>query len=63
MYALFTYIGDLDKPSSPFQCLCGAQRHPMLFAFLNVWRFVPVVLLAVLALLALLFLYVMVLKR
>lgn len=56
IYALFTYIGDLDKS----QCICGAQRQPYLFAFLNIWRWVPVIGLAILAFL---FLYIMVIKK
>ena len=56
VYALFTYIGDLQKT----RCNCAQQKQPLLFAFLNVWRFVPVVMLAILAFM---FLYVMVIKK
>jgi hypothetical protein len=42
VYALFTYVGDLNKT----HCVCVVDKHADLNSFLYVYRYVPVFMLA-----------------
>lgn len=40
VFALFTYVGDLNKS----QCACAVQKQAPLHTFLFYWRYVPMIL-------------------
>ena len=48
LYAFYTYIGDLNNT----KCICAVQKQKNLNTFLNIWRYIMVIV-PVIALIAL----------